>query len=289
MAWFNIIRATAAQFTAANEVLLDSRIGVETDTGKFKIGDGTTTWTSLAYSSPNGGTFTSLINAQAGLTATTAPITAAAGTASIASLNIPAGTVKTTPIAGDVFQDGAALYATANTTSGVGFLPITNYFYLATAGSAISTIANFFGASSGIPMVGATTAFYDIEFFLWFTNTADTNTATFTLSYGGAAPTIQNVFYEMSPAAGIVAPPGTATALTGQYLGDATQAKAFNTAALGSAATYYAHFKIWVQSKASLTGLNLQCTKNTGGTITPNIGSYWVARRLPAANTGLVV
>jgi hypothetical protein len=42
-------RGTAAQWTAANSVLAAGEIGFETDTGKFKIGDGTNTWTSLFY------------------------------------------------------------------------------------------------------------------------------------------------------------------------------------------------------------------------------------------------
>lgn len=43
-------RGTAAQWTSANPTLAAGEIGAETDTGKFKIGDGTTAWTSLGYS-----------------------------------------------------------------------------------------------------------------------------------------------------------------------------------------------------------------------------------------------
>jgi archaellum component FlaC len=42
-------RGTAAQWTAANPVLGAGEIGFETDTGKFKIGDGTNQWEGLAY------------------------------------------------------------------------------------------------------------------------------------------------------------------------------------------------------------------------------------------------
>lgn len=41
---------TAANFASANPVLLPGEIGYETDTGRFKVGDGTTTWNSLSYS-----------------------------------------------------------------------------------------------------------------------------------------------------------------------------------------------------------------------------------------------
>jgi hypothetical protein len=42
-------RGTAAQWTSANPVLAAGEIGFETDTGKFKIGDGTNTWSNLDY------------------------------------------------------------------------------------------------------------------------------------------------------------------------------------------------------------------------------------------------
>ena len=40
---------TAAQWTAANPTLMVGEIGAETDTGRFKIGDGSTAWNSLGY------------------------------------------------------------------------------------------------------------------------------------------------------------------------------------------------------------------------------------------------
>jgi hypothetical protein len=41
----------ASDWTSGNEVLLAREMGVETDTRKFKFGDGTTAWNSLAYAS----------------------------------------------------------------------------------------------------------------------------------------------------------------------------------------------------------------------------------------------
>lgn len=40
---------TAANWTATNPTLASAEIGVETDTGKFKIGDGKTAWKTLSY------------------------------------------------------------------------------------------------------------------------------------------------------------------------------------------------------------------------------------------------
>lgn len=42
---------TAVAWAVANPVLLAREMGVESDTGRFKIGDGVTAWNSLAYSS----------------------------------------------------------------------------------------------------------------------------------------------------------------------------------------------------------------------------------------------
>jgi hypothetical protein len=42
-------RGTASQWTTANPVLGAGEMGVETDTNKFKFGDGATAWTSLSY------------------------------------------------------------------------------------------------------------------------------------------------------------------------------------------------------------------------------------------------
>jgi hypothetical protein len=60
-----IRRGTAAQWTSANPTLAAGEQGFETDTGKFKIGTGSTAWTSLPYA---GGTGTvSSITAGTGL------------------------------------------------------------------------------------------------------------------------------------------------------------------------------------------------------------------------------
>ena len=53
-----IRRGTAAQWTSANPTLASGEFGYETDTGKFKIGDGSTAWASLGYK--GAGTVTSI-------------------------------------------------------------------------------------------------------------------------------------------------------------------------------------------------------------------------------------
>ncbi len=49
VAQFQMRGDTAANWTAENPVLLLRELGFETDTRKFKIGDGTTAWNSLLY------------------------------------------------------------------------------------------------------------------------------------------------------------------------------------------------------------------------------------------------
>jgi len=44
-----IRRDTAANWTSANPTLAQGELGVETDTDKIKIGDGSTAWTSISY------------------------------------------------------------------------------------------------------------------------------------------------------------------------------------------------------------------------------------------------
>jgi len=46
---FKLRNGTAAAWTAANPVLLTGEIGIETDTRRYKIGDGSTAWSSLSY------------------------------------------------------------------------------------------------------------------------------------------------------------------------------------------------------------------------------------------------
>jgi hypothetical protein len=50
---FQFRRDTAANWTSENPILLAGEMGIETDTDKFKIGDGSTAWTGIAYSGGN--------------------------------------------------------------------------------------------------------------------------------------------------------------------------------------------------------------------------------------------
>lgn len=49
-------RGTASDWTSNNPILSEAEIGIETGTGKFKIGDGSTPWNSLQYGGIKGPT-----------------------------------------------------------------------------------------------------------------------------------------------------------------------------------------------------------------------------------------
>lgn len=53
-------RGTASQWTSTNPVLASGEWGYETDTGKVKIGNGSSAWNSLSYTGATSGTVTSV-------------------------------------------------------------------------------------------------------------------------------------------------------------------------------------------------------------------------------------
>lgn len=53
-------RDPSTEWAAANPVLLPAEVGVETDTGKIKIGDGVTAWNSLGYAAATPGELAAL-------------------------------------------------------------------------------------------------------------------------------------------------------------------------------------------------------------------------------------
>ena len=75
-------RGTASQWTAVDPTLSEGEMGLETDTGKFKFGDGTTAWNSLAYFNDGG-----VISVGA-----TSPVASSGGTTPVISM--PAATTS---------------------------------------------------------------------------------------------------------------------------------------------------------------------------------------------------
>ena len=206
-----------------------------------------------------------------------------AGTAAVTPMALTSGTINTSAIAGGVEYDGTSFYFTNETTAGRGLVPVTQYFHLAADGAGISTIANFFGTTSNIPLVSG--GYYEIEITLYYVMGATGSVVTWTLT-NSAAPTSMDLYYEMCPATGIVAPPGTATMLVGQILGGVAAAQTVVTGALTGSTNQYAKFRIMLKNGTG-TSLKIQATETTTTTsLTPKIGSYWKCTRIPSGNVG---
>jgi hypothetical protein len=96
-------RGTATEWTTANPVLASGEFALETDTQRFKVGDGTTAWNSLAYGGiigPTGNT------GPTGPTGTTGP-TGPTGPTGTTGPTGPTGTTGPTGAAGYIGADGA--------------------------------------------------------------------------------------------------------------------------------------------------------------------------------------
>lgn len=203
-----------------------------------------------------------------------------AGTTTVPPIDLTPGVLLTTPLVGGIEFNGVNLYGTIDTSSGRGMVPIIHYNHLTAVGTNITTIANFFGAVSNPPLVA--NAYYEIEIVVYFLKTT-ASTIVWTLT-NSAAPISQNINFEMSPITGIVAPPGTATILSGVSYNNTAAVYTVTTGSLSSAVNHFAKFRIFMQNGTG-TSLKIQAT-STSGSITPGINSYWFSKRLSPSSVG---
>lgn len=280
-------------FTAANNAIYSTSASALTagtlpvaagGTGITSFGSGIATW----LGTPSSANLASAVTDETGsgsLVFATAPTLTgpvlAAGTATVAPLNLTSGINLTSPATGAIEFDGTNIYSTITSSVGRGYVESNRRFTLFSAGGAITTIANYFGANSNIPLTA--NAAYDLEIVLYFAKGGTGGTVVWTLT-NSASPTAMNVYYEMSPTTGVVAPPGTSSMLIGQTVNTTSASYTVTTGSLSSSVNHYARFKIFLQNGSGTT-LQIQATSN-GSAITPGVGSFWNIVRIPATNNG---
>jgi hypothetical protein len=166
---------TAANWTSVNPILLANELGRETDTGKIKIGNGTSTWTSLAYQAwatlpvavNAGGTGqTSYTNGQlligntTGNTLTKATLTAGSGVAitngtgsiTVAVDSTVVTTAQTGTVTSTMIADGTIVDADVNASAAIAGTKISPNFgsqNVVTTGT--STAASLIPTGSSVP------------------------------------------------------------------------------------------------------------------------------------------
>ena len=179
-----IRNGTAAQWTAANPTLAVGEMGAETDTGKFKIGTGSTAWNSLAYAAVGtvtsvGQTFTGGLVSVGGSPVTssgTLALTVAGTSGGIVYFSSSSTWASSAALASNALVvGGGAGSAPATITTGTGVVTALGVTTNAASGivvkdanSNITTNATFNGftsvAASGTPIIltAASTPVYNV-------------------------------------------------------------------------------------------------------------------------------
>jgi hypothetical protein len=109
-----IRRDTAAAWTAANPTLASGELGGETDTGKLKLGNGSTAWNSLAYQAG-----VTSVNGNTGVVTGLATTNNASFTGTFSA---PEGTITSTMLA-----DGTIVNADINASAAIATTKITGW------------------------------------------------------------------------------------------------------------------------------------------------------------------
>jgi hypothetical protein len=154
-----IRRGTAAAWTAANPTLAAGEFAMETDTDKYKFGDGSTAWTSLGYSSlPSTAISTTVVDAKGDIIAATADNTVAKLTVGSNGQVLTAASGQSTGLQWQTMAHTAITVAdTTDTTCFVGLFesatgdlgPKTDAGVTYNAGTGMLTATGFTGPLTG--------------------------------------------------------------------------------------------------------------------------------------------
>lgn len=141
-------RDTAANWTSNNPTLAAGEIGLETDTAKYKMGDGTTAWNSLAYAYTAGA---------AGATGPTGPI-GATGPTGVVGASGATGPVGVTGPTGPIGATGPTGATGASGATGAGGVEAVNaqvgttYTFVLTDRDDLVTASNASAQTYTIPL-----------------------------------------------------------------------------------------------------------------------------------------
>jgi len=149
-----IRRGTAAQWTAANPVLASGEFGYETDTGKFKIGNGSSAWNSLSVlngvTASSTDTFTN--KTISGSTNTLSNIANASLTNSAITINGTAVSLGgSISLPGDIEGVTAGTGLTGGGTSGTVTIALSTPVSAANGGTGISSLGTGVATWLGTP------------------------------------------------------------------------------------------------------------------------------------------
>jgi hypothetical protein len=141
-------RDTAANWTSNNPTLAAGEIGLETDTTKYKMGDGTTAWNSLAYAYTAGA---------AGATGPTGP-TGSVGPSGATGITGPTGPIGATGATGPSGATGPTGATGASGATGAGGVEAVNaqvgttYTFVLTDRDDLVTASNSSSQTYTIPL-----------------------------------------------------------------------------------------------------------------------------------------
>jgi hypothetical protein len=152
-----IRRGTAAQWTSANPILASGEFGYETDTGNFKIGDGTTAWNTLTVL--NGVT----PSTTATFTNKTINLSNNTLTGTLAQFNTACSDADFASLAGSETLTNKTISGANNTLSSIGNSSLTNSAITingtaVSLGGSISLPGDIEGVTAGTGLTGGGTS-----------------------------------------------------------------------------------------------------------------------------------
>lgn len=151
-------RGTAAQWTSANPTLASGELGLETDSGKFKVGDGATAWTTLAYATGTGyGGVTATDSNTIGTGTKTFTITAGSAYSTGSRVRAAYTTTPSNYVEGIVTMSGTTMTMTADAFGGSGTYTAWTFSLAGNVGATGATGASFTGVTSTTSATPAST------------------------------------------------------------------------------------------------------------------------------------